>query len=769
MPGHLVSSAPRRVSRNRSGDLLAALLTPVTRTAIPDEDLQELLLRLAGEYFASIGSVTNGIRTAVEIINELLYNSAWVSESVYGQTAGTLNLAVLHGSSLFVAHVGHTHSILFAKNRVADLFDPPTVDPQAPQPEIAGVIPESVAGLGSSKFVQPRFYQEEIKAGDLLIQCARPSPFWSENELVGSANLAVDSLRRRLLLHPPLDLYAALLQFTAGKGEVHRLQPRKSERQTPIYFDDDAILPEPEGESGAGMHPSATPHAPIRPTIRFAENLALPGLDSANQGETTLPLRNEVYGDGQTRESHSSEQTSKGNDPDSEKMVLPLPDFSLAAWQGRLEKLGEFFISLPERMKTGFKFRLPNLRPMLRTESTGAFPSSTLLFIAIAVPVLVVAIATTIYFRSGKSEQRQAYLLAAQQMALQAAGQQDVVTQRKDWTQTLYWVDKAEEFGRTDDTRYLHEQAQTAIDTIDGVVRLPMQLAVATGLPSDANITKIAAASDDVFALDSNDGHIIRLTLTNLGYEVDPKFICGPGPSGAKTIGPLIDLFVLPPDNQFKASLVAIDRAGNLLYCIPGESPLSTTLTPPDTHWGKITAYSYQNNTLYILDPLSNAVWRYGGSNYGFGGSPHLFFDQDVPNLSDVIDLTVYQDDLYLLHKSGKTTVCTFSGFDFSPTRCSDPAPYGDPVSGKDISVFENASFIQLLSTQPPDPSLYYLDTNGPAIYHFSLRLNLEHQYRFDPNNDSPDPRSPVTAVDIASNRVLFLAYGNELYYSTIP
>jgi hypothetical protein len=755
MPGHLVSSAPRRVSRNRSGDMLSALLTPAARGLIPAEDLQELLLRLAGEYFASAGSVTNGIRTAVDIINDLLINSSWLADSGGGQTAGTLNLAVLHTNSLFIAHVGATHSILFSRERVADMYDPPVHGSGSLQPEIAGLTQESVSGLGAARTIQPRFYQQEIASGDLLIQCAKPPSFWSENELKGSANLAVDGLRRRLLLHPPLELYAALMQFSGGKGEIHRLEPRKPERQAQISFEDNIFSS--EGEDALDLNGGSLPQArpPARPPFRFAENLTLPGVEAGTPGP------------GSENEAPAGRETEEVQ----EKMVLPLPDLSLAAWQERADRLVDFFQSIPERTRRIFISSRPKFNPgvLVRTGPSGSFPAATLLFIAIAIPVLVVAIATTIYFRSGKSEQRQAYLLAAQQTALQAAGEMDAAVQRDLWEQSLHWVIKAEEFGQTDDTRYLYQQALYAIDTLDGVVRLPMQLAVATGLPSGVEVTRIAASSEDVFLLNGRGGNIIRLTLTDLGFQVDPKFNCGPGPSGAKTIGPLIDMFVLPPDNQFSASLVAIDRSGNLLYCMPGKTPLVTTLTPPDLGWGRITAIAHANNTLYILDPPSKAVQRFGGSDYAFGGSPHLFFDEQIPKLDDVIDLTVYQDDLYLLHKSGQTTVCTYSAFAFSPTRCSDPAPYGKAGSGDEITSFPGVYFTQILSTQPPDPSLYFLDDAGSSIYHFSLRLNLQNRYRFEAYQDSPRPENPLTALDFSANRVVYLAFRDRVYYSTIP
>jgi len=76
-----------------------------------------------------------------------------------------------------------------------------------------------------------------------------------------------------------------------------------------------------------------------------------------------------------------------------------------------------------------------------------------------------------------------------------------------------------------------------------------------------------------------------------------------------------------------------------------------------------------------------------------------------------------------------------------------------------------------MLTTEPPDPSLYILDRKGPALYHFSLRLNFTRELRQDPEQerDFPLPKKQVTAFAMSPNRVVFLAFANQIVFGAIP
>lgn len=356
----------------------------------------------------------------------------------------------------------------------------------------------------------------------------------------------------------------------------------------------------------------------------------------------------------------------------------------------------------------------------------------------------------------------------ARVFAARAASQDDLTQRRANWEQVIYWVNKSEEFRSDEESIALRSKAQVALDSLDGIVRLDLAPAFTGVLADSINITRMVATNNELYLLDSVSGRILRMNRTGRTYEYDPNFICGPGPNRAMIVGPLIGLTILPANSGPGGNVLAIDATGNLLYCAANQSPLAKTLSPPENNWGKITAMAVENGNLYVLDLQNNAVWRFDGLDYSFNNRPRLFFGNEVPNMADVIDITIYADDLYLLRASGKMTVCS-STTDFSPTRCNDPATYGD-TSGA-IESYSDAGFVQMVTTDPPDPSLYILDKKGPAIYHFSLRLNFTRELRQDPNQerDYPLPKKQVTAFAMSPNRVVFLAFANQIVFGAIP
>jgi hypothetical protein len=117
-------------------------------------------------------------------------------------------------------------------------------------------------------------------------------------------------------------------------------------------------------------------------------------------------------------------------------------------------------------------------------------------------------------------------------------------------------------------------------------------------------------------------------------------------------------------------------------------------------------------------------------------------------------------------------TLCEGSSFDFQLTRCADPAPYGDSRSGREPSPlrFEDAHFIQVQTTQPPDPSLFILDNAENSVYHFSLRrLNYQRQYRQFVDADFPFPGTLPSSFVVTPNRRILIAFQNQVYFGSIP
>ena len=132
--------------------------------------------------------------------------------------------------------------------------------------------------------------------------------------------------------------------------------------------------------------------------------------------------------------------------------------------------------------------------------------------------------------------------------------------------------------------------------------------------------------------------------------------------------------------------------------------------------------------------------------------------------MTDVIDFAVDGDDLYLLYSDGHLTTCTF-GFAGQPTKCTDPATFTDVRSGRESGTqIEGTDFKQIRFSPSPDTSLFLLDEAGSGVYHYSLRLTYQRQYR---------PLNPidgvVTSFTTSPGRSIFLSFGNEVYGSLLP
>lgn len=217
LPGLVASSAPRRVLRNRAGDMLAALLTLPSKNILTAEAQQEMLLHLSATYFTTPGSVTSGLRAAAEQINTFILGSNQFDSPSGRPNVGVLNLAVIHGNMLYLLHTGPTHTLVVSSDGVSDFVDL----------EGAG------RSLGVSSTITPRYFTTTVREGDMVLLCPSPPTTWTTTFLGGSSKLTLDQFRRRLLAQSPFNMTAAVAQVQSGRGDVHRLRPRIPQEPIP--------------------------------------------------------------------------------------------------------------------------------------------------------------------------------------------------------------------------------------------------------------------------------------------------------------------------------------------------------------------------------------------------------------------------------------------------------------------------------------------------------------------------------------------------------
>jgi hypothetical protein len=386
-------------------------------------------------------------------------------------------------------------------------------------------------------------------------------------------------------------------------------------------------------------------------------------------------------------------------------------------------------------------------------------------FVAVAVPVVVVTVAAMVYFQRGRAAQYEVFFVQAKASAAAAAAKTDPQELRLAWETILAQLDQAEFYQTTNESQALRAQIQGELDRADLIERLDYKPAIIGGLAEDVIITRMLIVGDDLYLLNDTDGVVQRAIFTSEGYRLDPTFQCGPGPYGGHIVGALIDIAPAPKDDDLKATILGVEANGNLLKCIPGELPVASPLQVPDINWGTPRAITTEGNDLYVLDPQMKAVWIY--REMDVSQPPRLFFDQQIPEIQDVVDLASNQNDLYLLHADGHLTTCVFSELVTSPTRCQEPAIYTDPRQGRQSGRFiEGALFSEIKFSPPPEPSFYLLDPNTKGINHFSVRLTYNLQYR--PAKALPSEQATAFAID-KSSRIAFLAVGNQVFYAAMP
>ena len=159
------------------------------------------------------------------------------------------------------------------------------------------------------------------------------------------------------------------------------------------------------------------------------------------------------------------------------------------------------------------------------------------------------------------------------------------------------------------------------------------------------------------------------------------------------------------------------------------------------------------------------------GKDLKFAERPHLFSEKFNLSLANVIDMAQYDDYVFFLRKTGQISRCTLSKVSELPTRCDDPVKFSDNRPGREHNpqTMPETLFTQILAINAPDPSLYLLDAQNAAVYRFSVVLNFQDQMRPSGTTGTTLPHREPTAFTITPRRIVFLAYGNELFMGQMP
>lgn len=719
---------PRRAARGRDSDRLVIYIVP-NEHATPDL-VDKLLDGIEKTYFSTPGTVTTAVRVVMEEVNSALlsYNSKRGAHPVMV----FVSLIVMRGDLLYLTQSGLTHGFFFNPQKFDYIHDA----------QAAG------QGLGISKTVNISYTQNRLSNGLLAMVTPRVPSTWKESTLQGLYGQHMHTIEQRLLADADNNLVALIIGVQQGKGTINTAI---SSAQTAAP---EAALPAEHRKPAES--PSAP--APMEPT---PSPIPEDNGDFEQAAPPTTPNRPPAVSTSQM--AHTPPRTSgKKEERKSQTGSLPtleLPPAVSEKLRGFSQKAREVLQRALVRLRTFLLHSLP-------MEGELSLSSTAMASIAIAVPVVIVTITILFYLQVGLPKQQKALLDQAQAYVTEAQSLTDARERYDAWSEALKYINLAEQYRETDETTELRKQIEAKLDVFDRVTRLVFQPAIEGGIGANVEVVQLEATARELFMLDKKSGSVLHARLAGDVYELDGDFHCGPGEYGSVIMGEIIDMAALPRTTQESTTLVAMDENGTVLYCEPDTAPKVETLTAPKNNWGNPSLVAAHDTTLYVLDKLTNDIWIYYMDQGEYRNAPYPFFSDEAPDLENAIDFDIAQNQGFILHNDGHVTLCDYSSIAVSPTTCTDPATLQDDRPGRESGpTIDEARFYQVVSTLPPEPSVYFLDPITRALYQFSVKLNIIQQFK----SEDELPAGLATAFAVSPTRSVMVAIGNQVYTATLP
>lgn len=762
-PGLKTASPPKRCGRGREDDLLLVYLSLSGNVPLTATEYERLLKLVIDQYYRASGAITSALRTAAEHLNQTLLENNLRNRGKGQHIIGRLILGTLRGTQLLLCQCGPTHVFQFSAQGWLHFHDSSAAS----------------RALGASQVTPLYFSQLKLQPGDRLALLASLPAEWEVEQVAGLRSL--EQLHKSLVSLSQETLSAILISVTPGKGQMRLLEAPPTERTTPGTAPSEEQVAPAEGKSQPSARGEAASEmpSPLRPTSqvlsrrpasRFARLLAGEEETSQEQRSEEPPASSSQPPSPAARISPVRRAATTGSLPiflrpttDTRQRLLR----SLAKW---LRQLRISLHTANERLQT----LLARLLPDLRAEDSRVGGGS-LALLALAIPVLVMTVALVFYNQHGRRVSYEENFQQALREAEWAAAQTSPAEIRVGWERTLFYLDIAEQYQQTEDSRQLRFQAQTALDNLDGILRLSFEPAIVNGLGRNINVRALAATTNDLYLLDGTRGSVYRYYLSAQGYQADTAFVCEPGTYGDVTVGPLVDILAAPRVNPYNATLMALDDNGTLLYCFPSpRRPVAVKLARPELGWERLTNFTLDatTNFLYVMDPSRGGVWYYVPDENGkYVNLPISFFGEQVPaNMATAIDFATNGSDLYFLFEDGHLASCTLIVFQNVPKRCHDPLLIIDnrPERQSGHRLVE-AIFTQMTFAEAPDQSLYLFDPYAPAVYRFSPRVDsllLLNQFRPAVGQNIIMAEAGASAMAFNANRTLFIGTARQVFYA---
>lgn len=800
LTGYFAGNVHRKATRTRVEDILVIRFTPFRKLNGEDErQINQIVAKTGDQFYKTKGPITTAAKLAGEFFNNLLLQIN-IKNTSQSPILGSFHLLVLNKDDLYLVHAGGSTSYHLSRTRI-EKFEDRTY---------------GIEGIGVGKTIKLRFFHTKINESDRIILTTKSPKTWTKESLFDNQRLSISHLRRSLKQLSQDDFEAVIIQFRNGNGSVHQLKLDSAEfsssenedinsSNTDVQPINDAAIPIIENNENSSQN--SLPLTKIYEkklddepqdnlVVDLPDFITEEVLDKSESGQISSQLQLESFNEKRVNQPIKEEEIphlqsqdgiflsgdtwDSGTNIQEKEQKKKATKNESKAFAILLLSIRKFFHNLDQKYTFYTNKLKKSLEKIFKSSSRSNFEkdpnslsSASMLMIAILVAVFVSAIGITVYFQSGIGSQQAELIANANLLISDALDEPDANNQILMYQEALRLVTESENYGKSESTSEIKKFIQNQLDSLQGVTRIDIQPTIFGGLDKRIQITKMGInANGDVYALDSGTGRVIRMIATRPDYIIDNSFLCGPGKYGDVIVDPLIDIEPVNYANKINTSLMGIDGRGNLLMCIPGSDPIAIELKRSDLNWGEIKALAFNGYSLYVLDSGSKNrdIYRYPSNDYAFDQVPESIFSGNIPeNLAGALDISVNQEELFLVHANGQLTRCNLNQL-----SCENNIGYGLILGGKtreNYSVLPGSEISQVYVTLPPDPSIYFMDENNQAIYHFSMALNLQQQISPNLSNQANnlDESSQLTAFTVNPNGIIHFAYGSQIYFGYLP
>jgi hypothetical protein len=725
-PFAAVLAPPARVARGRQDEGIFFFFDPTGAASL---DLSRGVRDVVVEaYWSTVGSVTAALRRAASLTNQYLFEHNLNSEPSK-RCYGGLSCAVVRQNDLFLLQAGPAWACILQADKLR--FFPRG---------------EKLAHLGIGPVVDVRLNHVFAADGDTLLM-ASPA-------LLSEAGK--DGLLRLLPRDKVSSIVAGLgelgaeVNFTAlvarwqrasvtevskpeapgqarGSEALSRVPKVSSRRREPVEQEHQTVK-----DKAVGPKPAAEKRVPVRERRMPKRKLAV---------DIVKKLRTGFRG-----VAHALEGVWH----------------AVAAVGAGAVALGRWLIGAAA---TTIRSMLPGAGQKTRRRAPSRPPPeenrTVLIALAVAIPLLVIAIVTVAYLNFAAESRVQGVLQEArEQVALAQAAGSDSEEARSHWEAALRQIETAETLQPDDpSTQALREQARHALDQLDRVKRLTLTRLVDFG---SKNVQRrLALGAQALFVLDSRDGWGARVGLEPVDEGEDSQDAqvlvrIGQQVEGDE-VAQLVDCAWADPEGGRQSSgLLILERDGGLVSYDPawgsesGSPQLARLQLSPPLPGRSIAVGTYEGQ-FYVLDGAEGGgqIWRYRPQGNAYPRPPEPYF-ATLPDtgLQNAVDMAI-DGHIYLLYEDG--TVRKFLGGELQPLE----------LEGVPGGLGEVAGF-----AVDPEGSgaVYVADRGNNRIVEFYPDGRFKAQFHAEGAFEA------LEAVAVGEeNEQLYILDGGRLYAASLP